>query len=269
LSSGRAFARAARYALWIALCAAYLGCDRTSGEGMDDDSADDPADDDVGDDDHMDLPFEFLRYDFEAWVDGDAAEVLLTVAALDAERELLCTYPIEFDAAYVGGTNQGGVLWPSIDGSLTLLDARDPGDSDCTPDYGKPYSDAPADLIDGWSPLGFYSCDVAATDPGFLGDDPTTAGDGTFADYCNVTAPAVAGARTDLDLGDVEAIWLAKGVEGQMDGLGEYSYLPAEDGSKIWYVFGLLYAAADNPNEPATGLAGHYVAVPLWVFFWY
>ena len=265
LSSERAFARAACVALALALGAAPLACGQADG---DDDSAVTPGDDDVGDDD-TDLPFDFLRYDFEAWVEGATAEVLLTVAALDGEREVLCTYPIEFDATYAGGTGQGGILWASIDESLALLEARDPGNSDCTPEYGEPYSEGPADLIDGWSPLGFYSCDVAATDTAFLGDDPTTVGDGTFASYCNVTAPAVAAARTDLELGEVEAIWLAKGADGQMDGIGDYTYLPAEDGTKIWYVFGLLYAAADNPSEPVAGLDGHYVAVPLWVFFWY
>lgn len=267
LSSGRALARGAWLAAVLGLGAPHLACDRTE---PDDDSATSPGDDDTATpDDDTAMPFDFLRYDFEAWVDGAFAEVLLTVAALDGDREVLCTYPIEFDAGYQAGTDQGGIFWASIDESLTLLDARDPGSNDCAPEFGAPYSEGPTDLIDGWSPLGFYSCDIAATDHGFLGDDPTTVGDGTFASYCNVTAPAVAAARTDLELGDIEAIWLAKGAEGQMDGIGDYAYLPAEDGSKIWYVFGLLYAAADNPSEPVTGLDGHYVAVPLWVFFWY
>jgi len=266
LSSGRAFARGAWCAVALLAAAANPACDRGDG---DDDSAWVPGDDDAADDDTADLPFDFLRYDFDAWVDGGSAEVLLTVAALDADRQVLCTYPIAFDASYAGGTGQGGVLWPSIDESLTLLQAVDPGDADCTADFGKPYNEDPAELIELWSPLGFYSCDVAAFDGAFLGDDPTGVGDGTFAGYCNVTAPAVATAHSDLQLGDVEAIWLAQGAEGQMDGLGEYAYLPAEDGSKIWYVFGLLYAAADNVAEPLAGLDGHYVAVPLWVFFWY
>jgi len=229
------------------------------------------ADDDsapVGDDDDATaLPFAFLRYDFEAVVDGDAAAVSLAVAALDEDREVLCTYPIEFEAEYAAGANQGGLFWPTMDASLTLVTASDPGTSDCGPEYGLPYHDSPADLIDGWSPLGFYSCDVAGDDTGFLGDDPTTVGDGTFADYCHTTAPAVAEAVAERNLGAVEAIWLQQGAEGQMDGLGEYSYLPGDDGETVWYVFGLLFADADNPFEPAEGMSGHYHAVPLWVFF--
>lgn len=229
----------------------------------DDDSA--PAADD--DDDTTGPPFAYLRYDFEATVAGDEAAVTLEVVALDGDRQTLCTYPIEFGAAYAQGPGQGGLFWPSIDGSWTLADATDPGTSDCGPEFGLPYHDSPADLIDGWSPMGFYGCDVAGQDAGFLGDDPTTAGDGTFAGYCNVTAPAVAGVIEDRDLGEVEAIWLQQGVEGQMDGMGDYSYLPGADGETVWYVFGLLYAAADNTSEPVDGLQGRYHAVPLWVFF--
>ena len=229
----------------------------------DDDDSSVPGDDDTGDDD---LPFTYLRYDFEATVEGADASVGLSVAALDEERQTLCTYPIDFDAEYAEGADQGGALWASIDESLTLVGAEDPGTSDCTEEFGKPYSSEPADLIPLWSPLGFYSCDVAATDDSFLGDDPTGVGDGTFASYCNVTAPAVRGALPDSDLGEVEAIWLARGIEGQMDGYGDYAYLPAEDGSTLWYVFGLLFAGGGNGSEPVEGLSGHYMAVPLWVF---
>jgi len=237
-----------------------LGCSEATND--DDDSA--PIGDD---DDTTELPFAYLRYDFEATVDGDTAEVALAVVALDEDREVLCTYPIEFDATYARGAAQGGIFWPTIDGSLALVEALDPGTSDCGAEFGLPYHDTPADLIGGWSPLGFYGCDVASEDTSFLGDDPTTVGDGTFADYCNVTAPAVAEVIQDRDLGDVEAIWLQQGAEGQMDGLGDYAYLPGEDGETVWYVFGLLFAAQDNGHEPVEGMQGRYHAVPLWVFF--
>ena len=250
----------ARAWIYLALLAT-TGCTEPAG---DDDSAPGEVADD---DDDTTLPFAYLRYDFEAHVDGDTAAVALAVNALDEQREVLCTYPVEFDAEVREGTQQGGLFWPSIDASLTLVEARDPGTSDCGEEFGLPYHDSPADLIDGWSPLGFYGCDTAGVDTAFLGDDPTTVGDGTFASYCNATAPAVAAALTDRDLGPVEAIWLQQGAEGQMDGLGEYSYLPGDDGETVWYVFGLLYAAGDNTFEPAPGLAGRYHAVPLWVFF--
>jgi len=243
---------------WLAL----VGCPAED----DDDSADPPADDDDTTDE---LPFDWLRYDFDFTVDGGDADVLLSVAVLDADRELLCTYPIEFEAAHHAGPDLGGVHWPTTDAALTLLSATDPLTTDCGPEYGLPYHDGPEDLFALWSPLAFYGCDVAAGDDDFLGDDPTTVGEGTFASYCNDTAPAVAAAMPELELGPVEAIWIARGGEGQLDGLGEYSYLQGEDGDTFWYVFGLLYAAGDNTAEPAPGLDGPYRAVPLWMFFKY
>jgi hypothetical protein len=238
------------------------GCDRDP--AGDDDSAPDSDDDDT-----VDYPFSWLRYDFEATISGADADVGLAVAVLDEQQELLCTYPIAFEAGYAIGPHLGGPHWPTTDAALALTSATDPGTTDCGPEYGLPYHDSPADLIELWSPLAFYGCGLAAEDSAFLGDDPTTVGDGTFASYCVHTGPAVAAALPDLELGAVEAIWLARGAEGQLDGLGHYTYLPGADGETWWYVFGLLFAAGDNGHEPADGLDGHYLAVPLWMFFKY
>lgn len=229
--------------------------------GKDDD--DSVADDDSGDDDSVDIPF--LRYEFAVEVDGDAADTLLTVDVLDEDRLLVCTYPIGLTAEASGVPDQGGVFWDGIDRSLVFVDAWDPGTTDCGPEYGKPYHDGPADVIVNWSPLGFVSCDAVGDDPSFLGDDPSGAGDGSFASYCQDTAPAVADARSDLDLGPVEAIWLALSVEGALDAYGDYEYLPSASGSGAWYVMGLLYAAGDHPDEPAPGWQGAYRSVALWL----
>ncbi len=246
----------------LGLCALVLAC---SDEPMDDDTTAGDDDTTAGDDDDT-APFASYRYDVRFHVEGESADVALDVVVLDDQRQEICTYPIAFEGRITLGSGQGGVLWDGVDESVELLTAQDPGTTDCPPEIGRPYHDSPADLIDLWSPLAFLSCEVASTMDEHLGDDPTTAGDGSFAGYCATTAPAVRDAYPAWGLGVEEGIWLAMGVEGQMDGLGDYTYLPAADGSSIWFVWGLLYAAEDNPTEPATGLEGAYVAVPFWLF---
>ena len=241
--------------LLLTLTVLAPGCDVT--QDPDDDTA---ADDDTGDDD---ADFTYLRYDYSFDVDGDQTSLRLDVRVMDEAREVLCTYPIEFQATYAGGDDQGGTLWTSIDGTLTMTSATDPGTTDCGPEYGLPYHDSPASLIELWSPLAFYSCDVASTDEDFLGDDPTGSTDGTFAQYCNVLGPGLA---TIEHLGPIEAIWLAPGVEGQMDGLGDYSYLPGADGETYWILWGFVFATQDNESEPQIGLSGSYVTMPMWLF---
>jgi len=253
-------ARAGRLALALALAAviAAAGCPTTE----DDDDL--TGDDDTGDDDTVDIPF--LRYEFGMDVAGDSAAVHLWVDVLDEDRQLLCTYPIELTADVGVGGAAGGVFWDGLDERFTLVDAWDPETTDCGPEYGKPYHDGPLDVIENWTPLGFASCDVVGEDPAFLGDDPTGVGDGSFASYCQDTAPAVADAREDLALGPVEAIWFGRSVEGVLDGYGDYEYMPSADGEWHWYVMGLLYAEGDHPTEPAPGLDGTYRAVALWLF---
>ena len=226
----------------------------------DDDSA-------SGDDDDSSPPgFTYLSYDFALEVDGAAADVHLEVVPMDAERVPLCTYPIDFAASYSDGPDIGGPFWSGIDEGLVLETATDPGTTDCEEAVGKPYHDGAADLIDGWSPMGFLSCDEAAFDPAFLGDDPTGAGDGTFAGYCLVTGPAVRDARPPLPLAEVEAICHGRGLEGQMDALGDYEYLMADDGSFAWFAWGLLFAEEGAAAEPCSGLCGRYRTFAFWVF---
>ncbi len=230
-------------------------CDET--QTPDDDTV---ADDDTGDDD---AEFTYLRYDYSFEVDGENTALQLDVVVLDEAREVLCTYPIEFEASYAGGADQGGTLWPAIDETLAMTAATDPGTTDCGPEYGLPYHDSPASLIDLWSPLAFYSCDAASLDDDFLGDDPTGTTDGSFSAYCDQLGPILA---SQEGLGPMEAIWLAPGSEGQMDGLGDYSYLPGADGETLWILWGLLFAAPENGDEPVSGLSGAYVAMPMWLF---
>ncbi|MDP7111489.1 MAG: hypothetical protein QGH45_05980 [Myxococcota bacterium] len=246
---------------WAALaagCSLVCGCPVFSLD--DDDSA---AGDD---DDSTSAAFTFLSYDFTLDVDGADAQVLLDVVPMDADRVPLCVYPIEFGASYADGPDLGGPFWSGVDEGLTLLTATDPGTTDCLEGMGKPYHDTPADLLDGWNPMGFLSCEEAAFDPSFLGDDPTGAGDGTFAGYCLVTAPAVREALPELPLGEVEAIWLGRGIEGPMDPLGSYEYLPADDGSFAWFAWGLLFAEEGATAEPCSGLCGRYRTFAFWVF---
>ncbi len=249
------------WAVMGALCAGLAGC--PTAPLPDDDTA---ADDDSGDDDTTDPGFTFLSYEFFLDVPGADADVYLDVVPMDEDRVPLCTYPIEFEATYHEGPGLGGPFWGGIDEGLTLLSGADPGTTDCQDEVGKPYHDGPDDLLDGWSPMGFVSCDEAAFDPTFLGDDPTGAGDGSFASFCLVTGPAVREALPDLPLGEVEGIWLGRGTEGQMDPLGQYVYLPADDGSWAWFVWGLLYAEEGSTDEPCSGLCGRYRTFAFWLF---
>ena len=220
----------------------------------------------VGDDDTTGAEFTYLAYDFVLDVPGGDADVHLTVTPMDADRVPLCTYPIDFEAEYHLGPGLGGPFWSGVDEGLTLLSASDPGTTDCDETVGKPYHDGPDDLLDGWSPMGFVSCDEAQYDASFLGDDPTGASDGSFAGYCLVTGPEVRDALPELPLGEVEGIWLGRGTEGQMDPLGDYTYLAADDGSWAWFVWGLLFAEEGATSEPCPGLCGTYRTFAFWYF---
>ena len=233
----------------------------------DDDTTEQPS---GGDDDDSAGGFDdsvtYLGYDFTLDVPGPAAQVHLEVVPMDADRVPLCSYPIDFGATFAQGPGLGGPFWTGIDEGFTLTSASDPGTTDCPEELGKPYHDGPADLLDGWSPMGFLSCEEVQYDATFLGDDPTGASDGSYAGYCLVTAPAVRDELSHLPLGEVEAIWLGRGLEGQMDPLGEYTYLPAADGSWAWFVWGLLFAEEGATDEPCYGLCGTYRTVAFWVF---
>lgn len=231
-----------------------------------------PLDDDdmtgapPGDDDTTGPDITFLSYDFTLVVPGTDVDVYLTVTPMDADRVPLCTYPIDFAAEYAHGPGLGGPFWSGIDEGMTLLSASDPGTTDCEEAVGKPYHDGPDDLLAGWSPMGFLSCEEAQYDASFLGDDPTGAGDGSFAGYCLVTGPAVREALPELPLGPVEGIWLGRGFEGQLDPLGDYVYLAADDGSWDWFVWGLLFAEEGSTDEPCSGLCGTYRTFAFWYF---
>jgi len=189
----------------------------------------------------------------------------------------LCEYTYEYQAEYPAiGPNQGPDFAQSIDLPITFIAGFETG-STCPPAYDSYAADGdPVGAVEWFvNPVAIITCDIIASTPSLAAtqyiDDLYGAGmtDGTLNSWCTEFGPAAAGT---WGLGDMEGAWLKP--SDSSNGAGSYGieYYPAPNGDvggegmDSWSAMGTVFAASSNLWEPAYGLEGEYITVPIWVF---
>ena len=197
---------------------------------------------------------------------GGSVVVNIDVPLLDEQYATICTENLQVTGQYTFGEAGRQDYHDNTDELLTWSKWAWSASS-CPPGWDLYRSDLMIEWIWTVHPTTFVSCNQATFDATladtFLGDDPHGQGDGTFGGFCDVTGPYIEG---DLGLGSVEAVWMIPGYEGQIDHHGTYGYFPPDDTTHVpvWMIGGLLFADANNPNEPCDGLDGGYDLVSFW-----
>ena len=245
--------------------------DASDDDGADDDMTDDDGgDDDGGDDDTWpDTPTGF-SIDVTFSASGTTSTTNYTHNMLNSNYDPICAVDFEFTGTLATGPGQGNDYYQYIDEVIVWTGGGEVANN-CPAEWGV-YKGEPIDYFM-WDmhPLAFVSCDLVAQVGGlgttFVGEDPTEAGDGTFGEYCTLTGPSLESA---LGTGPMEALWLAPGLDGSLDPLGNYAYFaPADTGNvEVWLIMGVLMADAANTAEPVDGLDGDYVTVPFWLWLY-
>ncbi len=205
-----------------------------------------------------------LFYEINAWgVNGPTTSVQLDVT-LYVGNEELCSAELTFDAVLTYGTGQGADFWDPIDEVLTWT-AFDTTANDCDGIHALYSNDPVTEHLWNLHPMAFVSCEQVAADL-LLGDTPLAAVDGyeaeTFAQWCT----DMSWLEPELDVGSIEALWLAPVDDGSLEENGAFTYFPPTDTSQVqaWALQGVLAADAEFSAEPVEGLEGRYYAVPLW-----
>ena len=276
------------------------------GNGADDDDDTDPTDDDdfdpddddttegdddddttEGDDDDDDTwPAApggmMLDVQFEA-TGGEGpgtatVDLIWTMMDNTQDQNLLCDYTYEFDAEYPAiAPGQGDDFYQFIDLALTFTEGTEIA-SNCPAEYDDYAGGADPVAAVEWfvSPLAIITCDLIATVPNLQDtqyiDDLYGAGmtDGSMNSWCVEFGPAAGGT---WGLGPMEGLWVKP--SDSSGGAGSYGieYFPAPSGdigglgyADSWSAMGTLFAASSNAFEPAAGIEGEYVTVPIWVF---
>ena len=69
-----------------------------------------------------------------------------------------------------------------------------------------------------------------------------------------------------LGSGPPEAVAVMLTGNGDLAGLGNFTYYPAADGVNYWAHMGMLMVGASNGGDPLYGLLGEYQLWVNWIF---
>jgi hypothetical protein len=209
-----------------------------------------------------------------------SANVSLTWTMIDSTQTQneLCAYEYAYNASYpeiLPGL--GDDYYPYIDLLITFTTGTELS-STCPEAYDEFAATAdPIGAVEWFiSPLALITCDQIDTVPDLAAeqyiDDLYSAGlsNGTLGAWCHEFGPI---AETTWGYGPMEGVWIrpADSASGAM-GYG-INYFEAPNGDigglgtfDSWSAMGTVFADPSNPNEPAAGIEGDYVTVPIWVF---
>ena len=245
--------------------------------GDDDTGDDDTGDDDTGDDDTgPESPYGYMievGLSATGGEEGGTATTSYDHIMIDQNQNPLCTISLEFEGDYVFGPGQGDEYYQFIDTTVTWTSGTELA-NDCPEDWAI-YKDDPVDAYMWYMhPMAFVGCDLIGTvgnladtfvgmdDSGYI---PTE--DGTFGDFCETVGPAY---QSAAGTGPMEGVWLMPGLDGELDGLGDFGYFeaptPGSADYDSWLLLGVLMADAANVNEPVAGLEGDYDTIPFWLW---
>ncbi len=205
-----------------------------------------------------------LSYEINAWgADGPPSTIQMNVTVTAASTEL-CSAELLFDAAFTYGTGQGSDFWEPIDEVLTWT-AFDVVANDCEGIHALYADDPVAEHLWNLHPMAFVSCDQVAADPE-LGSTLLATVDGIGADTFDQWCDDMNWLNPDLDVGSIEALWLASVDDGSLEEYGAFTYFAPADTANVqaWALQGVLAADAEFSAEPVEGLEGRYYAIPLW-----
>lgn len=197
---------------------------------------------------------------------GGPAITFLTHSIVDSDCNTLCHVDLELDGVHAYSQDQGDDFWWPLDQIVTWTSGQETA-NDCPPQWAFYKGDPAVYFLWDLHPIAVVGCEQVAQDPAlaatFVGDDPLEIGDGTLGDYCAVTGPDL---QAQLGSGPVEGVWLAPGLAGSLDALGDYAYFPPADTTnvEVWMLMGLMMATVDNGDEPTIGLEGMYLYHPFW-----
>jgi len=205
----------------------------------------------------------YEQWDYAFDVFGNTVSGDIVVTILDASQVEVCDHRLAFDATYDYGTSQGG-YWPDVaDETLEFTAVIDTFTGSCPSGYHDLYSVDASELLTGsFTLLAFISCDVA--DGSFHGDDLVTGnGSGTQESWCDDVGPDL---QNYLNSGAPEAIAVMLTGNGDLAGLGNYTYYPSADGLNYWAHMGMVMVAPGNGGDPAYGMLGAYMLWVNWIF---
>jgi hypothetical protein len=249
---------------------------------------DDTSDDDTSDDDDVadGLPATPGGYMFDVSFAASGGggpgtatvELIWTLFDDTQNQNQLCSYTYEYQAGYPAvAPEQGDDFYPEIDLVLSF-ESGELSETNCPSRYDEFVgADDPVAAVQ-WliAPIAVITCDRIRSNPE-LGatqyiDDLYGAGmtDGTMLSWCDEFGPAAA---STWDLGPIEGLWLKPSDSETGSGSYGVAHFAAPNGDigglgtcDSWSAMGTIFAVSSNPYEPAAGLEGGYVNIPIWIF---